>query len=518
MQFVTDMAARRAELTPDKTAFVDHETGVALSFAEVETWANRMARALAALGAGRGERVAVLTQNHAEFFVLLLAAQKSGTILLPLNWRQPPAELAPTVAEAAPRFILHDAATCATAQGLAGLVGLAAFAYADAAADTRETGDRFRDACDAASAQPLAQGGRIEADAPWYLLATSGTTGAPKLVIQTAGMAWANAVNYTQASGIGRQDASVNFLPLFHTAGINLFTLPLFLAGGSSTILRRFDPAAVLRLIDEGSVTAFFGVPAIYQALALEPGFARADFSAVKSLGCGGAPMPAPLLRSYIERGVTVCNGMGMTETGPTVFLSDPERAAEKIGSVGKAQILAEVRLVAADGSEVTGEGEGELQIRGPGVTPGYYGNAEATAAAFAPGGWLRSGDVARRDADGYFAIVDRIKDMYISGGENVYPAEVERVLVTHPDIQEAVVVGVPDARWGEVGAAYLVPRPSARIDRDALVAWCRERLAGYKLPRHIEVAPDLPRTAAGKVQKHVLKTRHLAKRKEDGA
>jgi fatty-acyl-CoA synthase len=259
-------------------------------------------------------------------------------------------------------------------------------------------------------------------------------------------------------------------------------------------------------------VTAFFGVPAIYQALALEPGFAQTDFSALRSLGCGGAPMPAPLLETYLERGVTVCNGMGMTETGPTVFLADPERAAEKIGSVGKAQILADVRLVAADGRVVDGAGEGELQIRGPGVTPGYFGNARATEAAFAPGGWLRSGDIARRDGDGYYFIVDRIKDMYISGGENVYPAEVERVLVAHPDILDAVVIGVPDAKWGEVGAAYLIPRPGAEIDAAALLAWCRERLAGYKVPRSLDIVADLPRTAAGKVQKHVLRSMHEEK------
>ena len=217
--------------------------------------------------------------------------------------------------------------------------------------------------------------------------------------------------------------------------------------------------------------------------------------------------MPASLLETYLERGVTVCNGMGMTETGPTVFLADSERAAEKIGSVGKAQILADVRLVAADGGIVEGAGEGELQIRGPGVTPGYFGNVQATQAAFAGDGWLRSGEVARRDADGYYYIVDRIKDMYISGGENVYPAEVERVLVTHADILDAVVVGVPDEKWGEVGAAYLIPRPGAEIDTAALLDWCRQRLAGYKVPRSVTVVADLPRTAAGKVQKHVLRS-----------
>ncbi|MAB00227.1 MAG: acid--CoA ligase [Stappia sp.] len=507
MAFVTDMAAKRAEISPDRTAFIDVTSGARLTFEGVEARANRMARALLALGVRRGDRVALLARNHADVFVLLFAAQKTGILLLPLNWRQPAAELAATMTLAAPVMLLHDEASRETAEALGVLSGLEPLAFADARSEAGTKAARFLEAVEAVASLPTGDT-RVDGEAPWYLLATSGTTGTPKLVIQTAGMAWANAVNYTQATDLTGTDRSVNFLPLFHTAGINLLTLPLFLAGGASRVLAKFEAASVLSLIGSGEITAFFGVPAIYQALALEETFDATDFSCVRSLGCGGAPMPAPLLERYLARGVTVCNGMGMTETGPTVFLSDPERAAEKIGSVGKAQMLADVRLVDAAGKVVEGEGEGELQIRGPGVTLGYFANERATAEAFAEGGWLRSGDVARRDADGYFSIVDRIKDMYISGGENVYPAEVERVLVAHPDVLEAVVVGVPDERWGETGAAWLIPRPGARPDGDELVAWCRERLAGYKVPRYIEIAGDLPRTAAGKVQKHVLKDR----------
>ncbi|SDT89687.1 AMP-binding protein [Stappia sp. ES.058] len=509
MDWLTDMAAKRAELTPDRPAFTDHASGKTLTFAEVNARADKTARALAALLIGEGDRVAVLCHNHPEFFVLLFAAQKSGVILLPLNWRQPPAELAPILAEAGARILLHDAATRDTAVTLCETANMRRLGFADASGGAGE-----ESLCDVAvSAREIADPAdvrRVPADAPWYLLATSGTTGVPKLVIQTPTMAWANAVNYTQATGLSGDDTAANFLPLFHTAGINLMTLPLYLAGGHSIVLRKFDAGTVLDMVRRGRITAFFGVPAIYQALALDPRFECVDFSPLRSLGCGGAPMPAPLLRTYLARGVTVCNGMGMTETGPTVFLTDPGRAAEKIGSVGKAQILAEVRLVAPDGAVVSGAGEGELQIRGPGVTPGYFGNQQATLEAFTEGGWLRSGDVARRDEDGYYAIVDRIKDMYISGGENVYPAEVEKVLVTHPAVLDAVVLGVPDEKWGEVGAAYLIARPGMHIDPAALVTWCRERLAGYKVPRHVGIVEDLPRTAAGKVQKHILKAQHV--------
>lgn len=494
MEWVTDMAAKRAEISPGRTAFRDHASGADFTFAEVNSRADRLAWALSAQGIARGERVAVLCHNRADFFILLFAAQKAGAILVPLNWRQPPAELRPVLEASGARLLIHDEACSATAAGLAGTgIRLAAMENDLAEWIAAQPERRFGD-------------GRIRASDPWYLLYTSGTTGLPKAVIQTAGMAWANAVNYGQAVDLTSQDKAINFLPLFHTAGINLFTLPLFLAGGMSTVLRKFDEEAVLDLIAAGDVTAFFGVPAIYQALALNPRFAGTDFSPLRSLGCGGAPISASLLETYLKRGLTICNGMGMTETGPTVFLMDRANAAAKIGSVGKAQILADVRLVSIDDTIVQGEGEGELQIRGPGVTPGYFGNLEATEAAFADGGWLRTGDVARRDADGYYYIVDRIKDMYISGGENVYPAEVERVLVSHEAILEAVVVGRPDEKWGEVGAAFLIARPGASIEPEALVPWCRERLAAYKVPKSFHVVADLPRTAAGKVQKHVLK------------
>ncbi len=247
-------------------------------------------------------------------------------------------------------------------------------------------------------------------------------------------------------------------------------------------------------------------MPAIYQALSLSSRFAAPDLARVRHWGCGGAPLPESLIRAFLAKGVPVCNGMGMTETGPTVFLMDPADAAEKIGSVGKPQLLTEVRLVDVEGRDVPAGERGEILFRGPGITPGYFNNPDATAAAFDPGGWLQSGDVGRRDADGYYYIVDRIKDMYISGGENVYPAEVEAVLTNHPAVLEAAVIGVADERWGEVGHAVLRLRPGQACDAEALRAFARTRLAAYKVPKHITFVDDYPRTAAGKVQKHVLR------------
>lgn len=501
MEFVTDMSASRAALTPERFAFVDAAHGGAISFRGVDCRANRLAEGLSKLGLSPGDRVAVLCLNRADFFIILFACLKAELVLVPLNWRQPPAELRPIVASSGARLLFHDAAFAETAEAVAAEAGIARVAMdAGVAAD-----HGMKAMVAAASGRPFGPGRRKSSDI-WYLLFTSGTTGEPKAVIYTFGMAWANAINYGQPSGLSAEDISINFLPLFHTAGINLPTLPLFLAGGLSHVLPKFEPDAVLDLIEAGTLTHFFGVPAIYQAISLSDRVARLSVEGVRFWGCGGAPLSAALIRRFAERGIAVCNGMGMTETGPTLFLMDREHAAAKIGSVGKPQILCQVRIVGPDDAPVEGTGAGELQVRGPGVTPGYFENPQATANAFTADGWLRSGDVARRDAEGYFHIVDRMKDMYISGGENVYPAEVERVLTGHEAVLEAVVVGVDDATWGEVGHAFLLPLPGHSIDPEALRSWCRERLAAYKVPKQVTVVDDFPRTAAGKVQKHVLR------------
>jgi fatty-acyl-CoA synthase len=501
MEFVPDFASRRAELAPAAVAFRDHGTGLVHSYAAINEDATLIATALTARGVARGVRIGALCGNRAEVFLLLFACQKCGAILVPLNWRQPVAELEPIAVQAKLRIVFHDTAFADSASLVAAAVGaetidldgtgqhsLAQMKDLDPASDFRAVPRRASDV--------------------WYLLFTSGTTGAPKAVIQTFGMAVINAVNIGQALNLATRERSVSFLPLFHTAGINLVTLPLFLGGGLSHVLPKFDEDAVLDLIDDGGLTILFGVPAIYQAFVLNQRFTSVDFSRLKSLACGGAPLPPDLVRLFARRGIRIQNGFGMTETGPTAFLLDADDVEAKIGSVGKPQLLVEARLVDADGAVVEADGTGELQMRGPGLTPGYFENAAATEALFTADGWLRSGDIARRDEEGFYFIVDRIKDMYISGGENVYPAEVERALITHPAILEAAVVGIPDARWGEVGHAFLLPRPGADIIVDGLTPWLHTQLAAYKVPKGFTIVSDFPRTAAGKVQKHRLKER----------
>ena len=443
------------------------------------------------------DRVAILCRNRIEFFEALFACAKLGAVLLPLNWRMPASELLPLLEESEPSLLLYGQEDAAVASALT-----------HACNDAIGLDDPGANGYAALQRAAMPHRGRDHwpAEECWYLLYTSGTTGQPKAVIQTYGMAMANYVNIRQAMAISGEDVTLNYLPLFHTAGINLVTLPTLIEGGEVLMLPGFDLGAVIELLAQGRIDTMFAVPAVYQEISLHPAFDDLGLSRVRSWGCGGAPMPDHLISRYLERGASVCNGMGMTETGPTVFIMDPGSVAQKTGSIGKPQVLASVRIVDKDGRDVADGEEGELWFRGPGITPGYWMRDDATASAFSKDGWLRSGDIGRRDSDGYYYIAGRIKDMFISGGENVYPAEIENQLAAHPDILEAAVVALQDDRWGEVGCAYILPKPGHRVPPDDEIdGYCRQRLAAYKVPKRYVRVSGFPRTAAGKIQKHLL-------------
>ena len=491
-----DFLARRAELGPQRVAFEDAANGAKVTYLELHQRSGRTAALFASLGVTHGDRVAVLCRNRVEFFELLFACAKIGAILVPLNWRMPARELGPLLADCGARWLVHGNEDGAVAREIGG-----ALVRLDLDDDGENGFGHRRD-----QLQPLAGRRRWPVDETWYLLYTSGTTGKPKAVIQTYGMALANYINIGQGMGLRSDDTSVNYLPLFHTGGINLTTMPALILGACTLIMPGFDLEKIVELLESGRLDTFFGVPAIYQAISLHPRFGELDLSRVRCWGCGGAPMPEKLLQQYAARGALVLNGMGMTETGPTVFLMDAANARRKIGSVGKPQLLSSVRLVGADGADVTRGETGELWFSGPNITPGYYRRPDATAEAFSADGWLRSGDLGRQDEEGYYYIVGRLKDMYISGGENVYAAEVEAHLAEHPGILEAAVTGVADEKWGEVGCAYLLQRPGQPATADEeLISFCKQRMAAYKVPRYFVRVDEFPRTAAGKVQKHLL-------------
>ncbi|HEY0412594.1 MAG TPA: AMP-binding protein [Allosphingosinicella sp.] len=490
---VPDLLAKRASLSPKAVALEDAVTGRTLTYAELDRRAALAAGLLLARGVGEGDRVAILCRNCIAFFELLFACARIGAILVPLNWRMPAAELDLLVEDSRPVLLLHGAEDEAAAAGLAR--GPASIHLDDYEALL-------------AAAAPAPPRPSWPADGIWYLLYTSGTTGRPKGVIYTFAMAVANYVNIGAAIGLGATDTTANFLPLFHTAGINLHTLPTLIQGGRVIVLPGFDPERMVALLEARRLDTLFAVPTVYQALLDHPRFAAAPLAQVRHWGCGGAPLPDALVERSRAAGIRICAGMGMTETGPTAFLAAPEDAWERVGSVGKPQLLVGARIVDASGRDVADGEVGDLLFSGPAVTPGYWNNPEATRAAFTTDGWLRSGDLARRDADGFWYIAGRRKDMFVSGGENVYPAEVENVLAAHPAVSDAAVIAAPHPKWGEVGRAFIQlaegrPRPG----ESELEAFCRTRLAAYKVPQSFEFVPDFPRTAAGKVQKHLLGT-----------
>ena len=486
-----DLLAGRAALSGGAIALEELATGRRLTYAELDARAARVAGLLAARGIGAGDRVAIFCRQRIAFFEALFACARLGALLVPLNWRMPPSELEILIADAEPALLFHAGADAGT---------VAALAAPPPAIDL--DGDY-----EALVAKAAPRPGRPQwpADDIWYLLYTSGTTGRPKGVIYTFRMALANLINIGTATGLGARDTNVAFLPNFHTAGINLHALPTLFVGGRVLLMEAFDAETILGLLGEQRLDMLFGVPTIYQNLLDDPRFAALPLGRVRHWGCGGAPLADALAERGRAAGIRICNGMGMTETGPTAFLLDPADAWSRIGSVGKPQLLCNARIVDAVDSVVADGEIGEVQFAGPGITPGYWRDPAATAAAFTADGWLRSGDLARRDADGFTWIAGRRKEMFISGGENVYPAEVENVLAACPGVIDVAVLARPDPKWGEVGRAFVQLAPDRSPDEAELAAYCRQRLAPYKVPAAFEFVPDFPRTSAGKIRKHLL-------------
>ncbi|MFY0663341.1 MAG: AMP-binding protein [Natronospirillum sp.] len=514
-----DLLAQRARVSPDHLAVEDLGTGRTLTYAELNREAAAFAAAALTLwGLSEGDRIAYLGHSRAEFFAFLFGCAKAGLVLVPLNWRLAPPELDVLLRDCAPQALVYTAPFTETVQTLAHAHSAMTLIALDvtpkdsehwaqcAPANPRGHHIRRSYQTDLNAVEPdVSAHPPRDPDAPWYLLYTSGTTGRPKGVIQTFRMMLANYFNIGLSVALTRDDVLLNVLPLFHTAGINLFSTGVLLVGGTVLIAPSFEPDQTIEVLSTRA-TLFFGVPAVYQTLLDHPGFTGQKVSTVRSWSCGGAALALPVAQRFVDMGIQVRTGYGMTETGPAVFLLEADRVIDKIGSVGVPQLLAEVRLVDPSGEDILDQRAGEMLVRGPGITPGYWGQPDATEQAIDADGWLRTGDIARRDSNGYYYIVDRCKDMFISGGENVYPAEVEQVLLHHPDIKEAAVIGVSDERWGEVGRAFVVCHSDLPPEPEAIKQYCRQHLAGYKIPQSIAIVPMLPRNALGKITKQELR------------
>ncbi|MGA3160071.1 MAG: AMP-binding protein [Terracidiphilus sp.] len=487
-----DILSERARLFSRDEALLTVADGRRYTFGELDRRASSLAQLLRAhLGVVKGDRVGILSENSCAFLDAFFAASRSGFILVPLNARSTPAELAQVARDCGMKALLHSERYAANAAELCRLtpvdcsLKLAEDAYAENAHDFE------RVAC---TPQDL-----------YLLLYTSGTTGRPKgVMIPHRMVAW-NAYNTAASWQLSASDITSICTPLYHAGG--QVSMPsLFLLGGRIVLHDGFDAGEVWRHVERERCTFFFGVPTIFEMLTRVPEWSTADLSSLRWCISGGAPLPAPLTALYRQRGLVMKQGYGLTEAGVNCFAISSEDAARKPGSIGRPMLFTQAKLapVAQTGMGTgANDGVGELCLRGPHVAQGYWNQPEATAAAFDAEGWLHTGDLARVDEEGFFSIAGRLKEMLISGGVNIYPAEIESALLDHPAIAAAAVVAMPDPQWGEVPAAFVVARTP--VTPAEILDFLGARMARYKLPKRIEIMADLPRTASGKIAKAEL-------------
>lgn len=482
-------------LTPDRIALVDRVRGDRLTYAELDAGADRWAAALASLGVGAGDLVAVLASNRREQVELFFACGRLGAALVPLNWRLAPAELGPILADARPRALLGEGRFRAAAEAAAVLPRSAV--WLDLDADAPRLLAR-------AGAPP--EDRAVDAEDPALVLYTSGSTGRPKgAVLPHRQIVW-NAVATTTSWELGPTDVAPISTPLFHTGGWNVFATPLWHRGGTVVLMDAFDPATFLDVMAEERCTFALTVPTQLMMLLQAPSWGR-PLPALRSFMSGGAPLPPAVAERVRASGYRLREGYGLTECGPNCFASTTEASLRRPGSVGWPIAHLSMRLVTEDGRDADVGEPGELLLRGPQRFAGYLRDPERTAEALTPDGWLRTGDLARRDADGVFYIRGRRKEMFISGGENVFPGEVEAALADCEGVAEVAVVGVPDALWGEVGRAFVVRRAGATVTAADVVAHVRARLAAYKAPKSVVFVEAIPRLGSGKVDRRALAT-----------
>ena len=476
--FDDDLLTERARVTPGSVAVISIETGERLTYAQLNQRAERAAATLRTL-LQPGDRFGLLAHNCIEFLELFFAAGKAGVIAVPLSTRATAHELELIARDCEMKALFHGAEFAAIANELLPVVRCQ-LSVSDRPGDNAQTPNAQR-----------------PSEATYCLLYTSGTTGKPKGVMIPKRQLYWNGYNTAVNWSLREDDVSPVFTPMYHAGGLAAFLIPIFCAGGTVVIHKAFDASVVWKSIERERCTVVLGVPTIWKLLMEAPEFATVDLSHVRWFISGGAPLPQFIIDAYQKRGVAFKQGYGMTEVGVNCFTMTVADSFRKPGSIGRPMLFTEVELRDMDGDV------GEMYIRGPHVSNGYWNDAAATAEAYGAEGWFRTGDLARRDEEGFFYIAGRRKEMFISGGVNVYPAEIEAELIAHPSVSDAAVVAVPDETWGEVAVAFVAGSASA----EELDAWLASRIAKYKIPKRFVFLDALPRTPYGKVVKAELRS-----------
>jgi fatty-acyl-CoA synthase len=490
--------ASRSALTPNRRALTFE--GTTWSFTEMQHRIDSLATHLQDGGIGRGDRVGFIGLNQPAFFEALFATSRLGAVFVPLNFRLTGPELTFIIDDAGIRTLIADEVHQAVIDSIRDDVGVRRFLSDESAEGWEQLHP---------GTEPLVDAPTIDADEVALIMYTSGTTGQPKGAMLTHANLWWNNTNAMHQMDIVEDDVTLVVAPLFHIGGLNVTTLVTWQRGGEVVLHRSFDPTACLQDIQRYGVSTMFGVPAMFLFMSQLPSFNDADLTTLRMLVCGGAPVPEPLIKLYNGRGIPINQGYGLTETSPMVSFLSPEWSLSKVGSAGRPGLFSELRLCDEDNRTVSEPRvHGEVCTRGPNVMKGYWRRPDATALAIDADGWFHTGDVGYLDEEGFLYIADRVKDMVITGGENVYPAEVEGVLHECPGVSDVAVIGLPDERWGERVVAVVVLEEGAEVSLEAIRTFAGERLARYKLPTQLETIALLPRNPAGKILKFELRER----------
>jgi len=492
-----DWLTKRNLYTPDNEAVVDLSDNNRYTYKQLNRRANRLASVLQnEFRLNAGDRVAVLSKNCLEMIDLFFACGKLGVIMVPYNFRLPPPAIKELADDCTPALMVYGTEFKETAESLLQddtVPELLAVDGASKSIDKIVAGD-----------QPQPEIYSADAEDTAMILYTSGTTGKSKgAMISWRQIHW-NSINTAISLELTSADSSIVNTPFYHTGGWHVLLTPLLHHGGKVVLQPEFDPAGCLEIIQNEKISIFFGIPTMLRMMMEEDAFESTDFSRLRFTICGGEACPIPVIKIYRDHGVPIRQGYGLTEAGPNCYSLPAEDAIRKQGSVGFPNFHIDVKIVNSTGDEVEPGNVGELLMKGPHLFSGYWNNDEATRQALS-NGWVRTGDLFRKDSDGYYYIAGRKKEMYISGGENVYPVQVENVIYDHPDVAQAAVISVPDDRWGETGCAFVVLHDGADQNEEELKTYCRNYLASFQCPGHVFFVDDLPLGHSGKVQKKVL-------------
>ncbi len=500
--WIGDWTGRRALLTPKREAIVDNIQNKRYTFEEMDKRANQVARLLLDSGVQKGDRVGIYSKNRFDFLDILFACGKIGAILTPFNIRLTTPETEYLVKKTNPSIVFYDPNLGIQFGKIRPLlekqhVVVMGNKMFDTDPDIHSLVTR--------NSSSAVERPAITMDDPFLIVFTGGTTGLPKGAVLSHRLVFWNSVNTIVSWGLRPDDIQPLLFPLFHTGGINVLLIPFYHLGALSIIMGDFDPEETLRVVESERCTIVIGVPTVFNMISQSSNFKKTNFEHVRLFISGGAPCPVAIMEKYWERGKILKMGYGLTEVGPNNFYLPDDAVKERPTSVGFPAFHCDMKIVDDDNVTLSDEEVGELMLRGPHTFSGYWAEPEESAKVIESDGWVHTGDLVKRDSDGFYYIVGRKKDMFISGGENVFPSEIEDVLYKHPAILEAAVIGVPHEKWGEVGKVFIVLKDGESLAEDEIRQYMDDKLASYKIPKHYEFREDLPKSAAGKILKREL-------------